>query len=109
MGWRDDKIYKVMTRIIEDAGVRIYYEPVPERADGVVWARAEGDRIMMPDDDRAFADPERACLILGREMGRILSHDDRLDGIGHDKTEAVCELIGAELYRLAARTAVTGD
>jgi hypothetical protein len=33
-------------------------------------------------------------------MGRILSLGDSLC----DKTEAVCELIGVQLFRLAART-----
>lgn len=104
MSYRDNEAYKKLEQIISDAGVQIIYSEVPDDPiDGAIWARTESDAnvIMMPDAE-TFPDDETACLILGHEMGHILS------GLGSPdvpsvrrKNEAVCDLIGVYLVELA--------
>lgn len=108
MKWRDDEIYKTLEGIAQAAGVRVIYAPVPDDSiDGEIWARTDPDSmaIMMPESETAFPDSETACLILGHEMGHILSRLDSPDcPIERRKNEAVCDLIGVYLFKLAELT-----
>lgn len=105
MKYKEDLVYQELEKMILDAGVDIMYCPVPEDSiDGAIWARAdrEGMSIIMPDDDEAFPSEEKACLILGHEMGHILSDADSPDNpVERTKNEALCDLIGVYLYKLA--------
>ena len=107
--YRDDVVYKELERIINDAGVSVIYGDVPDDSiDGEIWARSDSDSntIIMPDSEEAFPDNETACLILGHEMGHILSRLDSVDQpIERRRNEAVCDMIGVCLYQLAERTA----
>lgn len=111
LSYREDLTYQALERIITQAGVKVEYMPVPDdHIDGAIWARAdqEARKIMMPDDGNAFPDEETACLILGHEMGHILSGLDSPDDVvERKKNEAVCDLIGAYLTKLAEMTAGT--
>ena len=105
----DNEIYMALSEIIKKTGISITYEKVPDDSiDGAIWARSDIDamKIIMPDDPEAFPDEETACLILGHEMGHILtrleSPDDPVERI---KNEAVCDLVGHYLYKLAEMTA----
>jgi len=96
----EDPVYKTLESIIKSAGVKIdYVDVIPDD----VYARShyEGNYIQMPVTD-PFDDVEHACLVLGHEMGHILSRydsDERLEIRTYN--EAVCDLIGVYLYRLA--------
>lgn len=107
--WRKDEVYQALVKIIENAGVRITYATVPDDAiDGAIWARSDTDAmaIMMPEAEDAFPNAETACLILGHEMGHILTGADSPDEpITRRENEAVCDFIGAQLTRLAELTA----
>ena len=100
--YRDDAIYKALEKIITDAGIKIVYTKVPDDPiDGAIWARTDIDSIMMPDTEE-FPDEETACLILGHEMGHILSGVDSPDHPSdRRRNEAICDLIGVYLYKLA--------
>ena len=110
MRYRNDETYKALEKIITAAGVNIVYQEVPDDCiDGAIWARCddEGMSIMMPDKD-VFPDDETACLILGHEMGHILSGLDSPDyPSDRRRNEAVCDLIGVYLCKLAEMTAET--
>ncbi len=105
--YRDDGVYLALEQIIKSAGVSIVYTSVPDDCiDGAIWARSDSDArmIMMPDTDE-FPDAETACVILGHEMGHILSGLDSPDeSAERRKNEAVCDLIGYYLYKLADMT-----
>ena len=109
MNYRDGIIYKALEKIITNAGVKIVYEEVHnDIIDGEIWARAdyESNMIMMPDAPDAFPDEEKACLILGHEMGHILSRLDSVDDPKErERNETTCDGIGVYLYRLAELTA----
>ncbi len=109
MSYRDNDTYKALENIVMNAGVTVVYRDVPDDPiDGAIWARADPDsnRITMPMDDNAFPDDETACLILGHEMGHILTNlDSPDDPIERRKNEAVCDLVGVYLFRLAEETA----
>lgn len=95
----EEPIYKILEDIIKSAGVRIDYVDVPND----IYARShyEGNYIQMPSKD-IFDDSEHACLVLGHEMGHILSRYDTEDKLElRMYNEAVCDLIGVYLYRLA--------
>ena len=101
MRYRDGDTYKALVRIIENAGVKIVYRKMPDD----IAARADNygqNLIEMPDDEEY--DEEQACLLLGHEMGHILSgmtgHDER-----HWIDECTCDVIGAYLTFLAEMTA----
>ena len=102
--YQKDLVYIELEKLITEAGVKIMYDHVHDDAiDGAIWARSdyEAMRILMPDTDE-FPDPETACLILGHEMGHILSRVDSPDNpVERQKNEAICDLIGSYLYRLA--------
>ena len=108
MGYKDYLTYKVLERIIEDAGVKILYGHVPDdHIDGAIWARSDIDSmsILMPEDE-AFPSDEKACLILGHEMGHLLADIDSPDDpVMRQRNEAICDLIGVALYKLADMTA----
>lgn len=110
MKYRNDETYKALEKIITAAGVDIVYRKVPNDCiDGEIWARSDdgGMSIMMPDED-VFPNEETACLILGHEMGHILSGLDSPDyPSDRRRNEAVCDLIGVYLYKLAEMTAGT--
>lgn len=105
MDYRTDPTYQALEKIIQDAGVKITYETVPDDSiDGEIWARSDidTDSIMMPEAGDAFPDAETACVILGHEMGHILSRLDSPDDPAQRRqNEAVCDLIGVYLFRLA--------
>lgn len=104
MKYRNDAVYKALEEIITDVGVKVVYTEVPEDSiDGEIWARSDinSNSIMMPGSD-VFPDDETACLILGHEMGHIMSGLDSPDlRIERKRNEAVCDLIGVYLVRLA--------
>lgn len=108
MSWQNDPVYKTLERIITNAGTKIRYGIVPDDAiDGAIWARSDIDSrlIHMPNDESAFNDTETACLILGHEMGHILSRVNSPDEPAERmKNEAVCDLIGYYLFKLAELT-----
>ena len=108
MVYRNDLAYMTLVKILENAGMDIIYQEVPDDPiDGVIGARAdEYDGIMMPEDPEAFPDAETACLVLGHEAGHILASVDSPDiPAERRKNEAICDLIGCCLYELACRTA----
>lgn len=102
--YREDAVYKALEQLIKSAGVSVSYGKVPEdRIDGEIWARADGEAqsILMPEEDN-FPSAERAALMLGHEMGHILSGLDSPDAPeDRVKNEAVYDLIGAYLFKLA--------
>ena len=106
--YRKDLVYIELERLIEEAGVHITYEKVHDDSiDGAIWARSDynTDAIMMPDTDE-FPDAQTACLILGHEMGHILSRIDSPDDpVERRKNEAEVDLIGVYLFKLAERIA----
>lgn len=105
--YRKNPVYQTLEKIINDAGVRIIYQNVPDDSiDGEIWARSDHDgmSIMMPDED-TFPDVETACLILGHEMGHILTGLDSPDEpVQRRINEATCDQVGAYLYNLAGLT-----
>lgn len=107
MGYREDPIYKALEKIIVSAGVKIEYRKVPDDGiDGAIWARSDSDamKIIMPDTEE-FPNTETACLILGHEMGHILTGlESPDDPIERRKNEAVCDLMGVYLTKLADMT-----
>lgn len=104
MGYRDSRHYVELENLIKMAGVNVIYDEVfDDHIDGAIWARADVDglQILMPDTEE-FPDPETACLVLGHEMGHILSGLDSPDlPSERRKNEAVCDLIGVYLTKLA--------
>lgn len=105
MPWREDETYKELEQIIRSAGVRIEYAAVPDDSiDGAIWARSDDNSlaILMPAEDDAFPNMETACLILGHEMGHILTGLDSPDNPAERRrNEAVCDLVGCCLRKLA--------
>lgn len=104
--YRKDLVYIELERLIEDAGVHITYKKVhDDPIDGAIWARSDYDAIMMPDTDE-FPDAQTACLVLGHEMGHILSRlDSPDDPVERRRNEAIVDLIGVCLFQLAERIA----
>ena len=106
--YREDLTYKALQEILQNAGITIIYQEVPDDSiDGAIWARADCDgmAIMMPENGDAFPDSETACCILGHEAGHILSGLNSTDlPAERRKNEAVCDLIGFYLYQLAGLT-----
>ena len=102
--YRNNPTYIALETLIRQSGVSIKYSDVyDDPIDGAIWARAdyEGRMIMMPDTDE-FPDAQTATLILGHEMGHILSGlDSPDDPIQRRINEATCDQIGAYLSRLA--------
>lgn len=108
--YRKDPIYMELESLINSAGVSVIYSSVhDDHIDGAIWARTDRDSmtILMPDSDE-FPNTETACMILGHEMGHILSGKDSVDyPVERQISEATCDLIGAYLYRLAEM--IAGD
>lgn len=104
MGYRDNRHYMELENLIKMAGVKVIYDEVfDDHIDGEIWARADIDglQIMMPDTED-FSDPETACLVLGHEMGHILSGLESSDFPSERRAnEAICDLIGVCLTKLA--------
>lgn len=102
--YRDDLVYRALEDLCIKAGVKIVYESVPnDSIDGKIWARAgcESMMIMMPDSD-CFDSAERATLILGHELGHILTGVDSPDDVAtRVRNEAICDLSGWLLHNLA--------
>lgn len=102
--YKDYSVYQALEKLIISAGVTVEYRKVPDDAiDGEIWARADCDarKIMMPDDE-AFPDDDTATLILGHEMGHIISGNESPDDpVDRKQNEAECDLIGVYLYKLA--------
>ena len=97
--YRDHQGYKALENLIKAAGVKIDYVGVSN--DIYARSRMDGNYIQMPAEDN-FDSVDHACLVLGHEMGHILSGlgtEDALELKAHN--EAVCDLIGVYLYRLA--------
>ena len=103
--------YQALERLIESAGVKIMYEEVPDdHIDGAIWARSDLDMnaIMMPDSDDAFPDEQTACMILGHEMGHILTRLDSPDLVYERQlNEAKCDIVGVYLAKFAEMIAGT--
>ena len=107
--YRHDSVYMALERLCTEAGIKIVYQTVPDDSiDGEIWARSDVtmQTIIMPDQD-CFDCNERAGLILGHEMAHIIT------GLGSPdyqpermKNEAICDLLGSQLYRLAEMIAV---
>ena len=106
--YRNDVVYQTLERIIKAAGVSITYRRVhDDPIDGAIWARSDIDAmaIMMPDTDE-FPDAVKAGLILGHEMGHIITGVDSPDDPSQRAiNEHTCDLVGAYLYKLAEMTA----
>ena len=102
--YREDLVYHALENLCNTAGVKVMYESVPDVSiDGEIWARAdcEGRMIMMPDSD-CFDSAARATLILGHEMGHILTGVDSTDDVAmRVRNEAICDLAGWLLHNLA--------
>lgn len=101
-------VYAILESLIKSAGVDIVYQEVPDdHIDGAIWARSDTEgfgAIMMPDSAAEFPSEEQACLTLGHEMGHILSGLNSPDDPElRTHNEAVCDLIGVYLWRLALR------
>lgn len=109
MTYRNYPVYDALEKLIESAGVAITYQEVPDDSiDGAIWARSdpESKEIMMPDADDAFPDEDTACLILGHEMGHILTGVDSPDAPDERRmNEAICDQVGVYLFRLACMIA----
>lgn len=108
MNYRDGEMYKVLETIITNAGVKIIYEHVHDDSiDGAIWARSDIDsnHIMMPAEGDAFPNEETAMLVLGHEMGHILTGNNSPDEpITRRRNEAECDLVGVYLTNLAILT-----
>ena len=108
MSYRNNDTYKALENIIQAAGVEIVYKDIPDDCiKGECWARtdSEGMRIEMPAND-VFDSEEQACAILGHEMGHILTElDSSDDPIESARNEAMCDLVGVYLAKLAEMTA----
>lgn len=106
--YRNDAVYSKLEKIVVNAGVKIYYKKVhDDTIDGAIWARSDSESrtILMPDTD-VFPDEETACVILGHEMGHILTGLDSPDDPCQRRiNEETCDLIGALLYKLAVLSA----
>ena len=101
--YRDDGVYKIMVLMATEAGMKVTYtDDMPED----IHARQRDGNIQMPTDPEAFPDDgETASIILGHEIGHYISDletDDRSE-FAHFKNEAVCDLIGVYLLRLAEK------
>lgn len=109
MSYRDDDIYQELERIIRDAGITIEYRCVPDDSiDGAIWARSDDEAlcIIMPDDPEAFPSTEKACNILGHEMGHIITGlDSPDDPVKREENEKTCDQVGIYLTKLAEMTA----
>jgi hypothetical protein len=111
MDYRQGKIYATLERIIQDAGITVRYCNIPNDSIwGACLARSsdQDECIEMPDNGDAFQDEISACLVLGHEMGHLLTGQGNSDE--PDKRyiiEGTCDCIGAWLYRLADMTAAT--
>lgn len=103
MSYRDSEYYRMLEHLIEDAGVKIIYEEVPnDSIDGEILARADinGRSIMMPNNE-SLGD-EDAMLVLGHEMGHILTGTDSPDEpVSRLRNESECNLVGVLLTELA--------
>jgi len=108
MLYKNYPVYIALKKLIESAGVRVVYQEVPDdHIDGAIWARTDinSQTIMMPDSDD-FPDFDTACLILGHEMGHILTRVDSPDVPDERRmNEAICDQVGVYLYRLACMIA----
>lgn len=94
--YRDDVTYKTLERIIQDAGVIVRYEDVPDN----IYARTRDSLISMPRE--ADMDAITACIVLGHEMAHILTGLYTADDEpSHTINEATCDMIGSALYKLA--------
>ena len=106
--WKENPIYKTLERIANNAGINITYQKVHnDIIDGEIWARADIDSqsIMMPENEDEFPDASKACLILGHEIGHILSGlDSPDDSTIREINENNCNLIGTCLLKLAEMT-----
>ena len=121
MDYRENETYKALEKILQNAGVKIDYLDIPEDIHG--RTHAEDLYIQMPEDPEAYKEhsDDYAALILGHEAGHILSNPYVCDPvkrtvwnnekyITEDETtlvnnEALADLIGVYLYRLADLTA----
>lgn len=101
--YRTDRLYKTLSEMIEDAGVKILYQKVPDDSiDGEILARADYKSIMMPDED-VFPDAWTATWVLGHEMAHILTGADSPDDPKkREKNETLCDEVGKALREFAA-------
>ena len=102
--YKNDPTYIALEALLRKSGVTIRYSHVfDDSIDGAIWARSdcEARTIIMPDTDE-FPDSQTATLILGHEMGHILSGlDSPDDPVQRRINEATCDIIGAYLSKLA--------
>ena len=103
--YQTNEIYMILEELIKRTGVSIKYVKVPDDPIvGEIWARTDEQamEIQMPDDPETFPDERKACLVLGHEMGHILTELNSPDNLVERlKNEAVCDLVGYYLYKLA--------
>ena len=108
MNYKKGEVSQILEEIITNAGVKIKYAEVHDDiVEGAIWARSDPDsnQILMPDDPEAFPDEDTACLILGHEMGHIITRNDSpYDPILRQRNESECNLIGVYLTHLAIMT-----
>lgn len=101
MRYTEHPAYIILENLVKSAGIKIeYVKDIPDYD----YARSKDDIIQMPFTDDAFESVDHACMVLGHEVGHILSGletEDALELKVHN--EAVCDLIGVYLYRLAER------
>lgn len=97
--YREAGNYRIMEQIVKLAGIKIVYKEIPED----IHARTDASVIEMPDNPEAFPDDDQtATLVLGHELGHIISDlGDEIEPSMRARNEAVCDLIGVYLTRLA--------
>ena len=102
MSYRDNAVYAELEHMAGEAGFKVVYTEVQPD----IYAHARDNVIEMPEED-VFDCGEQAALILGHEMGHLLT------GFGSGeilyehqvRNEAFCDLAGVLLYQLAEATA----
>lgn len=102
--YRADPTYKALEGLCGKAGVCVKYCTIPDdQIKGELWARSSDQdmTIEMPDAD-VFENEVQAALILGHELAHIVasvgSSDKPVDSL---MNEAICDLLGAQFYKLA--------
>ena len=101
--YKSNPEYKALETILKNAGMTIIYQDVSDGA----RSDYESMSIVMPEAPDAFPNIQVACATLGHEAGHILTRLDSVDWPPEERirNEAICDLIGVYLYKLAEMTA----
>ena len=74
--YRENEVYKILEEILTNAGMRIYYQNVPDDSiDGAIWARSDEDSASIMITLLLSTNPRTANDEVGRMVG--LQNDAR--------------------------------